>query len=495
MNAPLNNCTLVHVPRCIAAVAALAAGATAGLAAAPAADRLPQFEYLATDYRNPARPMSQVKITVPTIPDCVSAIWCYEGLFPEGKGERRPDGSFVLRSTQDGMTAETLFTPLPNAVDVKVTIDGPVEQLRSKVAGRVLNPCWQHFPSKLFGSGTTWKDGGFEEDFVPRCFIFTVRGLTRLDDTVRFAWRTAKPNLHERSNNPPWVQDYIGLTHTHEGNRLGVRSVSTDRPVLPIIGVVSRDGKWLQAWAWPRDYHRLGQVWRDCLHPTPVVEFNPRTNRVESHGKIYFMENDPDKLLAAFFADFGAEVAPAISLEAEGGTVLIRSRDVPGGGLKLTLPRMLGGVPQAELAGLQWRRRPWGTLQAQARMADGKGTLHLWVHPTDRFVELNMTLANSSARPLSTTLEVEVDARAATETGGTVARLLLEGGGVEPAEPGVLRMGTQFAGVIPGAYHTLRGRLLFAHATAEDLQARATRVVEEWNRAQPYLVPPPAGSR
>jgi hypothetical protein len=109
-----------------------------------------------------------------------------------------------------------------------------------------------------------------------------------------------------QANDPkPWIQEYYPAWRKHPGQIKGQRGYSTDRPVYPIIGATSRDGKYLVAVAWPETM-RLGQVWHHCVHPRPVIgeSFNKTTGEINSHGKIYMMENDGNKLITSFKKDF-----------------------------------------------------------------------------------------------------------------------------------------------------------------------------------------------
>jgi len=461
-------------------------GAGGGDAVAPDKANLPKLEFLD---KVRGRDASYVKITVPTIPGCVSMIWCYEDRFGKGTGETREDGSVVMHHEAGDLKAETVWTPLPNAVDVRLTVTGPEEQLRKRSHS---NPCWQHWPSKSFGN-----QGNYPDDFAARCFIYTVRGLTLLADTVRFVRADRRP-MRAETNNPPWIQNYTPLRRRHQGNSIKWRGIGTDRPILPIIGVVSRDGRWLQAWAWPRDNSRLGQVWHDCLHPTPGLraDFNPETGRIESHGKLYFMENDADALAEAYMADFGPQaLGPSLTIEAEGPVLLIRSPDVPDSVLRLKLPTAFGGLPLPDITKPKWVKRPWGTFHADAYTgpADKRGSCHVWAHPCDDFVAVSVTVVNQTPRLLTATIEADLDISAAPalEKGEAAADLFWEGVTRKDVEENVTRAGGQIPGIIPGAYRTLRGRLYFLKGTAQDVAAQEKATRQEWQRALPYLVAPP----
>jgi hypothetical protein len=64
-------------------------------------------------------------------------------------------------------------------------------------------------------------------------------------------------------------------------------------------------GKHLAAWGCCQ-CDGIGQGWHDCLHLLPdlSLDYDKDKNRIASRSVFYFMENDPDKLLAKYRADF-----------------------------------------------------------------------------------------------------------------------------------------------------------------------------------------------
>jgi hypothetical protein len=81
---------------------------------------------------------------------------------------------------------------------------------------------------------------------------------------------------------------------------------SPDRYTIPVIGAVSRDGKYLAALG-NDSAGLMCQAWHDCMHNNPQwlpADAPPaaRTWRV----KVYVMENDPDALIARVNKDFPA---------------------------------------------------------------------------------------------------------------------------------------------------------------------------------------------
>ena len=238
-----------------------------------------------------------VTIRYDAIPGLVLNIWCYE-LGPGEPISHEQQGKAVVLAHKLG-EAKLLsrFEPCPDGVDIGVKVTAP--DAKAVRAVRSLNPCC------LFQNSPAFK--GTEDyvgDFVARCFVFLDGGMTSLKDTKRLP--STLPGGDPRAKLPqPWIQEYIPAWRKHPGSGGEIRATSTDRPVYPIIGVISCDGKHLAAIAWP-DTKGLGQVWHHCFHPRPDLNasFNPATGEIYSRGKIYLMENDKQRLLERFKHDF-----------------------------------------------------------------------------------------------------------------------------------------------------------------------------------------------
>ncbi len=174
-------------------------------------------------------------------------------------------------------------------------------------AVKSLNLCWQLRRSESFGNR-----GDYVTDFVARSFVILEEGVTLLKDTRRVPGTRDRED--DKANLPePWIQEYFPIWRRHPGQVKGQRGYSLDRPVYPLIGVVSRDGEYLAAFAWP-ETRSLGQVWHDCLHPRPAIgeSYDPASNHTVSHGRLYFLPNSEQQLLEAFQRDF-PEWRPPIS--------------------------------------------------------------------------------------------------------------------------------------------------------------------------------------
>ncbi|MHC4593940.1 MAG: ankyrin repeat domain-containing protein, partial [Planctomycetota bacterium] len=231
------------------------------------------------------------------IPGLLLDVWCYEDRLGDATRYEKQGNAVVLIHKLEEATVTTLFEPRQTDVDIQVHVTGPTAVAVRKV--QRLNPCCQFARSAAFRS-----EGNYVDDFVARCFVFLDAGMTLLKDTKRIPG--TRPRTDDKANYPkPWIQEYFPAWRKHPGQIKGQRGYSPDRPVYPIIGVVSQDGKYLAAIAWP-ETASLGQVWHHCIHPRPLIaeSFDPKTSEIRSCGKIYLMENDEEKLLARFKEDF-----------------------------------------------------------------------------------------------------------------------------------------------------------------------------------------------
>jgi hypothetical protein len=243
--------------------------------------------------------ITMVRIEVPAIPDFRCDVWCYEDELGPGECFPQSDGSMILKhSHPQGAMVETKIVPGIDVVDWYVTITGPTREAVQSV--EFVNPCWQF----RHASGFQSLPDQYVESYVNRCFIYTDRGFTYFKDTKRFP-DTRKANDDYR-NTPPWVQSYYPVWREWDGKQLEAHwGISHDRPVHSIIGIVSRDMKYLAAWGGKKS-NRLSQGWHDCLHLRPLmqVDYDEKENRIFSHSRLYFMEYDPEKLIQQYKQDF-----------------------------------------------------------------------------------------------------------------------------------------------------------------------------------------------
>ena len=239
-----------------------------------------------------------VRAAIPSVPAFVCDAWCYEGDMKFVSCRDLGGGRLELRhrlTATPGVLVVTDVTPGADTVDFRARLeredgaDGPWPEQPV-----VPNLCWQLKRSPAFAS----RPDPYPQ-FVARCFIFTAQGRVFLDQTDRQKI-PALPTDDPR-NNPPWIELYGTADqppmHSEPGDWA---DYSADRFTLPIVGAVSRDGKYLAAIAGP-SAATLCQAWHDCMHiDMPWGSSGQRTWRL----KIYAMANDPAKLLQAVSRDF-----------------------------------------------------------------------------------------------------------------------------------------------------------------------------------------------
>jgi hypothetical protein len=132
--------------------------------------------------------------------------------------------------------------------------------------------------------------GCTQSNYINKSFIFTERGMTRLDKTRR-------------------TQEAIyrgGQVYVPEGINLddvNPRPIGLDQPVNGLIGCVSADDRHLLAMAWDQT-QELFQGVIVCLHNDPRVGGLKPGEMKKLHGKIYFLRNDPKALLKRYKRDF-----------------------------------------------------------------------------------------------------------------------------------------------------------------------------------------------
>ena len=421
------------------------------------------------------RIFSMVQIELPGIPGCKWEVWCYEDRLGSGEGKLQPDGSLILKHHAYGKTVEvtTHLIPKPGEVEWVVTVDGTKKENVRKITS--INPCWQHTKGDLFGNR-----GDFPHDFVPRCFIWRARGFTLFKDTMRFP-DTRKPPDH-RYNSPPWVQNYKPIWGRHRGQPRAFWGTSTDRPIYSMIGTVSRDGKYLTAFAW-RKSNNLGQGWHDCLHISPDFrpDYDAKTGRTVSRGKMYFMKNDPLKLLTAYKKDF-KPWCKSLAVRHPEGTVVL---DVgsPGHSVKLSVAGNQTGT---------WRRTPWGTWSRSGTTRDIRWQIR--ARAFGNCVNLYVTVRNRTAGTLSAHTRAAWFVNSSYGAAKQKERTLT----VEwEGDPDLTRVRTYaqqveclrlIPDIPPKTTVTIRGRFYLFAAKQENLAKMIERDRAEWARAVPFLM-------
>ncbi|NWG13403.1 MAG: hypothetical protein HXY20_07720 [Acidobacteria bacterium] len=250
--------------------------------------------------RQGARTM--LRATFPDVPEFTCDAWLYEsdvdflGARPAGGGRLELRHRY---RAHPGLTLVSEVRPERGAIEIGARIAVPrgiAQPLPSEVDAP--NLCWQVKRSPPFSS--------FPDPypmFTRRCFIFTDKGLTFLDRTVRNP--SARFDADDPVNNPPWVQTYLAAWAADAARRpFEWAGISPDRYEIPVAGVVSRDRRFLAALASDTAVS-ISQVWLDCLHNN--AEWAPAHAPLAERRwrvKIYAAPNDPAALLRRIEEDF-----------------------------------------------------------------------------------------------------------------------------------------------------------------------------------------------
>ena len=245
-----------------------------------------------------------VSSTFPNVPDLTCDSWCYESPVDFIGARSLDGGGMALRHRvleQPNVVLVTTVTPEPGAVEfvAQAELDKEADDgLPTNLL--VPNLCWQLKRARAFASAPDPYP-----EFIKRCFLFTDKGRTFLDETIRrkIPCRAAD----DPYNNPPWVQMYVGVwQHVPQVRPDSWSDYSPDRYVTTVIGAVSRDGKYLAALA-NDSAILMAQAWHDCMHNNPrwLPADAPPAERIW-RLKVYAMENDPEALLTRVGRDFPA---------------------------------------------------------------------------------------------------------------------------------------------------------------------------------------------
>jgi len=447
--------------------------------------------------RRGKRVFTMVRIAVPTIPGFQCDVWCYEDAFGQGQGQVQPDGSLVLKHTRTGhdgdIDATTRFVPCADGVDFIVNVKG--QSPRDVCSVRSVNACWQLRRAKGFQ-----RQGDFVHSFVNQCFVYTVRGFTFMRDTIRFP-DTRRPAT-DPHNTPPWVQVYLPIWRRHGGQPKAFWGNSTHRPVYPIIGEVSRDGKWLAALAWPH-CGSMCQGWHDCLHNAPhlLQGYDKATNQTTYRGKFYFMANDPKELLQRYRRDLAAP-QQTLAVSARDGRLVVTSPDLPGHAIELDLAVVRAGSASATEARL-WQRQWWGAWTKSTQSPNTR--THGWAWPRATQVDLYLSTHCDGAAPgpVSGTATMELDGWVATASpadglwaaqsadGKWSAAFAWARAQTTQTKEGIAAHTAAFAPAPAGETRTLRGRLYVQRANPGQIAKLHRSDAMEWGRALPFRLPIP----
>lgn len=129
-----------------------------------------------------------------------------------------------------------------------------------------------------------------QEDYYRRCFVVLERGPTFLHETVR-------------TDKARYVPGQVYVPRGVDRNDVNPRPQSPDVPRHPLIGAVSADNKFIVAMAWD-NAQELFQGVAVCVHADFRIGGLKPGETKRLHGKVYFVPNEMDRLLARYRADF-----------------------------------------------------------------------------------------------------------------------------------------------------------------------------------------------
>ena len=177
----------------------------------------------------------------------------------------------------DGVIVEHIITAKSDEVDFRLTARNPTDK-RSEA--HWAQPCVRLGPFTGFP-----REGGDLDDYLGKCFLFLDGKLERMP---------TKDWAKEARYTPGqvWCPKPVPRTDVNP------RPLSKHVPSNGLIGCFSADGQWLLATASDRT-HELFEGVYVCLHSDPLVAgLKPGETRTVRQ-KIYFLPNDPAKLLEA----------------------------------------------------------------------------------------------------------------------------------------------------------------------------------------------------
>jgi hypothetical protein len=132
--------------------------------------------------------------------------------------------------------------------------------------------------------------GRAQNDYHEKCFIFVDDTLTTLDKT-------------RREVDALYKGGQVYVPRGVDRKDVNPRPLSEDEPSNGIIGCFSADGSRILAMAW-EPYQELFQGVIVCIHSDFRLGGLEPGEVKKAHGKIYFVENDPEKLLERYRKDF-----------------------------------------------------------------------------------------------------------------------------------------------------------------------------------------------
>lgn len=236
-------------------------------------------------------------VTHPMLGDRPLRIDCMEAYCKKGSTHRRWDKTITPQQNK-------VLSKSPHEIKVKTSLATGVEVMHrfavvadeilfeatfTNLTGKPVDVEWMQ-PCIRIGDFT----GLGQDEYVPKCFIFTKKGLTRLNET-------------NRTEEAIYRGGQVYVPAQIDRNDVNPRPLSPDVPTNKLIGCFSADEKALLATAWT-DVQELFQGVIVCIHADPRIGGLDPNQTKKIWGKLYIIPNDIDELLRRYHRDFEAKL-------------------------------------------------------------------------------------------------------------------------------------------------------------------------------------------
>jgi hypothetical protein len=236
-------------------------------------------------------------LSAPELPGKTMDIWYLEAFCRKGSTHQDwnkttiPHKTTLLEADADGKRLK-LLTTVKDGVEMTHVLRAGADEV--DIAYEMVNRGKEESQIDWFQPACIRVErftGCKQSNYTAKSFIFTERGLTRLDDT-----RRTEEAIYRGGQ--VYVPKGINLDDVNP------RPLCKDAPTNGLIGCFSADDKYILATAFDST-HELFEGVYVCLHSDPHVGgLKPGETR-KIHGKIYFVKNDVPALLKRYEADFG----------------------------------------------------------------------------------------------------------------------------------------------------------------------------------------------
>ena len=238
---------------------------------------------------------NMLRVSGPNLPGGYIDTWYLEAFCRSGSTDRDWNKTTIPHKTEL-LSAAPQRLKLRTKVEPNVTVEHEILAREDEVEFRLTaRNDGREFVDVQWFQPCTRVDrftGGNQQNYIEKSFIFTADGLKFLHQLPR-----AEDAIYRGG------QVYVPSGVPMED--VNPRPISTIRPANDLIGCVSKDGKQIFATAW-NSTQELFQGVIVCLHNDPRIGGLKPGEKKELRGKMYFLPNDPERLLERYRRDFGA---------------------------------------------------------------------------------------------------------------------------------------------------------------------------------------------